>query len=301
VKSFISFRKEYAHPLPENHRFPMLKYELLPEQLKREGIVEDSDFFEPQEIAEEDILRAHSEDYLRQLENLSLSPREQRKTGFPHSPQLIEREKIIMQGSLDAAKAALDGGLGFNIAGGTHHAYTNRGEGFCLLNDIAITALHLLTHKLVKQVLVVDLDVHQGNGTAEICAGNNRIFTFSMHGKANYPLHKEKSDLDIPLETGTGGDVYLPLLEQNLERLLNQVKPDFVIYQSGVDVLKTDKLGHLGLSKAECKERDQIVYSKLHSKDIPVMACMGGGYSEKVADIVDAHANTYRVAREVYH
>jgi acetoin utilization deacetylase AcuC-like enzyme len=298
MRPFIAFRSEYKHSLPDGHRFPMIKYELLPEQLKRTGIVTEAEFFAPEEVSEEDILEAHDLEYLRRLERLEITPKEQRKTGFPHNEALIHREKLITGGSIQAALTALDIGIGFNIAGGTHHAYRNRGEGFCLLNDIAVTSFHLLKHTKVKQILVVDLDVHQGNGTASIMTGEDRVFTFSMHGKSNYPLHKERSDLDIALSDGTDDDLYLSLLRKNLDTLIDKIKPDFVIYQSGVDVLATDKLGRLGLSMRGCEQRDEIVYDKLRRHEIPSMACMGGGYSEKVSDIVNAHSNTYKVAAD---
>ena len=293
----IAFRPEYAHPLPDNHRFPMQKYELLPQQLLHEGSFHQEDFFEPEMLEVAWILRTHASEYWQRLSNLELSPREQRKTGFPHSKELITRERMIMQGSLQAAVFAHENGVAFNIAGGTHHAYMNRGEGFCLLNDIAIASNYLLDHKLSKQILVVDLDVHQGNGTAEIFQKEDRVFTFSMHGASNYPLLKETSDLDIPLKTGTAGDEYLRLLESNLAKLVEDVKPDFIFFQSGVDVLESDKLGHLALTKQDCKHRDELVLETCYKNQIPVMACMGGGYSEKISDIVEAHANTYRTAR----
>ena len=212
----IAYRKEYAHPLPENHRFPMEKYELLPEQLLYEGTVTENNFFSPNLLSEEDILAIHKEEYWHKLKNLTLSRKEERRTGFPLSAALVERERIINQGTIDAANFALQYGVSMNIAGGTHHAFTDRGEGFCLLNDIAIAALYLLKNKKAKKILVVDLDVHQGNGTAEIFRHNPDVFTFSMHGKGNYPMQKEKSDLDIELEDKTDDKTYLRVLRENL-------------------------------------------------------------------------------------
>lgn len=296
----IAYAPIYKHPLPDGHKFPMEKYELLPEQLLYEGTVTQENFFEPKPLAEEIILQTHDQEYWKRLKNLQLTPREQRKTGFPHSEQLINREITIMQGTLQAALFALENGVSFNIAGGTHHAYTNRGEGFCLLNDIAIAANYLLDHQKVKKVLVVDLDVHQGNGTAEIFQHDNRVFTFSMHGKNNYPLHKEQSDLDIPLPDKIDDEAYLKILRETLPRLLDEQEPEFIFFQSGVDVLATDKLGKLGLTLEGCKERDRVVLSLAKQHEIPVTASMGGGYSERIADIVEAHANTYRLAQELY-
>ncbi len=296
----IAWSSIYAHPLPENHRFPMEKYELLPEQLIYEGTVAEGNFFSPQKVNEKQILAVHDSNYLGKLQRLELSKAEIRKTGFPLSLQLIEREVHIMHGSLQAALYALQYGIAMNIAGGTHHAYADRGEGFCLLNDIAIAAQYLLDEKLVKKVLVIDLDVHQGNGTAAIFHGQNNVFTFSMHGADNYPLRKEHSDLDIPLGKGTDDATYLRILTATLPKLMEKVQPDFVIYQSGVDVLSTDKLGKLGLTIGGCKERDRQVLSCCYKNNIPVMACMGGGYSQRIAHIVEAHANTFRLAQEIF-
>jgi len=296
----IAWRENYAHPLPDGHRFPMEKYSLLPEQLLYEGTVTEDNFFSPDPLPEELILRTHDVEYWQRLSTLQLTPREQRKTGFPHSPELIHREICIMQGTLQAAMYALEYGAGMNIAGGTHHAFTNRGEGFCLLNDIAIAAQYLLDTNRVQRVLVVDLDVHQGNGTAEIFANEERVFTFSMHGGNNYPLHKERSDLDIPLADGTDTSTYLGLLNQHLPALFDQHQPEFVFYQCGVDILETDKLGKLGVSLAGCKERDRIVLELCHQHEVPVCMSMGGGYAPQLRDIVEAHANTYRMAQHIF-
>jgi acetoin utilization deacetylase AcuC-like enzyme len=296
----IAYRKEYAHPLPENHRFPMEKYELLPEQLLYEGTVTESNFFSPEMLTEEDILAIHQVEYWQKLKDLTLSRKEERKTGFPLSAALVERERIINQGTIDAANFAIENGVAMNIAGGTHHAFTDRGEGFCLLNDIAIAAHHLLKNKKANKVLVVDLDVHQGNGTAEIFQHNPDVFTFSMHGKGNYPMHKEISDLDIELEDKTDDRTYLRLLRETLPRLIDEQQPDFIFFQSGVDILSTDKLGRLGMSIAGCKERDKIVFEHCYKNEIPVVASMGGGYSERISHIIEAHANTYRVAQDIY-
>lgn len=278
----------------------MEKYSLLPEQLIYEGTIDENSLFEPDPISEEDLLRVHDSEYWSRLLNLQLTPSEQRRSGFPHSDQLIERERCIMQGTLQAALLALEYGASANIAGGTHHAYTNRAEGFCLLNDIAIAARYLLHQHLAKRILVVDLDVHQGNGTAEIFREDPAVFTFSMHGRDNYPLHKEKSDLDIELPKGTPDAAYLKILNSHLPRLFDEHQPDFVFFQSGVDVLASDKLGHLGLTIQGCRKRDETVLSLCHRNGVPVCMSMGGGYSERIADIIEAHANTYRLTREIF-
>tara|TARA_A100000171_G_scaffold52754_1_gene72811 strand:- start:114 stop:1016 length:903 start_codon:yes stop_codon:yes gene_type:complete len=296
----IAWKDIYAHVLPANHRFPMEKYTLLPEQLLYEGTISESNLFAPELLSETSIIRTHNTDYWNKLKTLSLSRKEERKTGFPLSAALVERERVIMHGSVMAARYAIENGVAMNLAGGTHHSFTDRGEGFCLLNDIAIAAHDLLDNGLAKQILVVDLDVHQGNGTAQIFENEPRVFTFSMHGAANYPLHKEKSDLDVGLKDGTDDNTYLSLLDTNLKALMDTVQPDFVFFQSGVDVLATDKLGRLGMTLQGCKQRDRIVLETCKQNDIPIMACMGGGYSEKVAHIVEAHANTFRLAQEIF-
>lgn len=296
----IAFDPIYHHPLPDGHRFPMAKYSLLPEQLIYEGTCKEANFFKPGLLTEVQILRSHQEDYWHKLKYLKLSRSEERRTGFPLSEQLVERERRINQGSIECCLSALENGVSLNIAGGTHHAYSNRGEGFCLLNDIAIAAHYLLDRGRAQKILVLDLDVHQGNGTAEIMANEERVYTFSMHGANNYPLHKEKSDRDIALADGTDDKQYLDLLDRELKQLLDKLEPDFLIFQSGVDVLASDKLGRLGLSIGGCRQRDQLVFKLAKQNNIPIMVCMGGGYSERLADIVEAHANTFRLAQELY-
>jgi acetoin utilization deacetylase AcuC-like enzyme len=278
----------------------MEKYDLIPEQLLYEGTISSSNLFAPSELSEEIILSTHDQSYWEKLKNLQLTKQEQRKTGFPLSKELIKRERIINQGTIDASLFSLEFGVAMNIAGGTHHAFTNRGEGFCLLNDIAIAARYLLNNNLANKILVVDLDVHQGNGTAEIFRNENAVYTFSMHGGHNYPLQKEKSDLDIPLADGCDDKEYLRLLYATLPRLIDQFQPDFIFYQAGVDVLSTDKLGRLGMSRDGCKLRDKYVLKLAYENDIPITVVMGGGYSEKIAHIIDAHANTFRLAQEIF-
>jgi acetoin utilization deacetylase AcuC-like enzyme len=296
----IAWSPIYCHSLPQGHRFPMEKYNLLPEQLMYEGTVSEANFFEPTTLEDEWILNTHDPKYFQKLTSLSLSKSEIRKTGFPLSQELIKREIHIMHGSVQAALYALEFGIAMNIAGGTHHAFSDRGEGFCLLNDIAISANYLLKNQLVKKVLVVDLDVHQGNGTAEIFKDDKNVFTFSMHGASNYPMHKEKSDLDIGLPDKIKDKEYLHLLSGNLPKIIDAFQPEFIIYQSGVDVLDSDKLGRLGLSLEGCKKRDKMVMDFAKTNEIPMMCCMGGGYSERLSHIIEAHANTFRLAQDLY-
>ena len=296
----IAHHSIYAHPLPKGHRFPMLKYEMLPEQLVREGTCKREQFFSPNRILDKHILRTHCAEYYKQLNEVSLSKKEARRIGFPLSKELIERECVISQGTLAGCEFALKHGISFNIAGGTHHAFFDRGEAFCLLNDQAIAANYLLHIQQVNQVLIIDLDVHQGNGTAALFRNNPNVFTFSMHGKANYPFEKEVSDMDIALEDNTQDSEYLEILEVQLAHLFTTVKPDFVFYLSGVDVLKEDKLGRLSLSLDGAKKRDEMVLSSCFERGIPVQCSMGGGYAPDVNLIVEAHVNTYRIAAEIF-
>ena len=296
----IAYDPIYAHPLPEGHRFPMLKYELIPEQLLYEGSITSENLFAPSPCPDEVILWTHDAAYLERLHRQTLSAKEQRHIGFPQSPALTQRELIIAQGTIDCCQYAFEQGVAMNVAGGTHHAFADRGEGFCLLNDFAVAANYLLHHKLAKKILIIDLDVHQGNGTARLFEKEPRVFTFSMHGDHNYPFHKEKSDLDIALKDGTDDAIYLPLLENTLQTLINQLHPDFAFFLSGVDILATDKFGKLKVTLPGCRRRDEIVFTQLHRHGIPCTVAMGGGYSPDVKTIVDAHCNTFRTALEVY-
>ncbi len=295
----VAFDPIYIHPLPENHRFPMEKYELLPKQLLHEGTLLDTNFFAPETIDLNTLLLVHDEDYVSRLMDLKIDIKEQKATGFVHSKQLIERERIIMDGTRQCAIFALEHGAAMNVAGGTHHAYSNRGEGFCLLNDQAIAAQYLLQTNLRKKIVIIDLDVHQGNGTAAIFQNNHSVFTFSMHGKNNYPLRKETSDLDVALDDGTDDATYLYQLEQSLDKILSRFEPDFIFYQSGVDVLSTDKLGRMAMTKNGCKQRDVVVVNAALQLGVPIVCTMGGGYSPEIKDIIEAHANTFRVIQDI--
>ena len=295
----IAWDPIYAHPLPEGHRFPMLKYELIPAQLLHEGVITSDNLFSPEAVAEENVLRAHDRQYWEQLMDLSLPSKEQRRIGFPLSSQLLERELRIAQGTIDGAIHALQSGIAFNVAGGTHHAGSDWGEGFCMLNDQAIAANYLYFNSLAQRILIIDLDVHQGNGTAEIFYDEPRVFTFSMHGEKNFPFRKERSDLDIGLPDGVEDFAFLNKLRETLPILL-EFSPDFVFYLAGVDVLETDLLGKLALSKAACKERDRMVLQFCKDNNLPVQVSMGGGYSPNIKDIVDAHCNTFKVGIDIF-
>ncbi len=297
----IAFAPIYKYELPKGHRFPMEKYELIPQQLLHEGIVSENQFFHPSRLLIEDILLTHTEEYWNKLRDNDLSAKEIRKIGFPVRPELIERGRYISQGTIECVNYALENGISMNIAGGTHHAFADRGEGFCIFNDFAIAANYYLNLKVLKKILIIDLDVHQGNGTAKIFENDRRVFTFSMHGEKNYPLRKEFSNLDIGLKDKITDNEYLEILKFTLPKIIIDFKPDFVMYLAGVDVLATDKLGRLNLTKIGCKERDRIVFETCKNNQIPVSVSMGGGYSERIADIIDAHVNTFRVAQEVWY
>jgi len=296
----IAYHPIYKHALPDGHRFPMLKYELLPQQLLYEGTCSTANFFEPEIPNDKHIVAVHDPEYFYDLLNIKIPPRDARKIGFPLNEALVERERIIADGTLKCCAFAMRHGIAMNIAGGTHHAYSNRGEAFCMLNDQAIGARYAQEYLGVQQVLIIDLDVHQGNGTAEIFANDPSVFTFSMHGKSNYPFQKEDSDLDIGLPKDTTDTTYLNILKNSLPKLLQDVKPDFVFYLSGVDVLATDKLGTLAMSLEGCKERDRYVLQTCNEYNIPVQCSMGGGYSKDIRVIVDAHATTFRLAQEIF-
>lgn len=327
----IAFHPIYKHPLPEGHRFPMVKYDLLPKQLLHEGTVTEVNFFEPEILSEEFILAVHTNEYFESLLNLSVDRSSARKIGFPLSEALVTRGRRISQGTIDCCEFALKYGIAMNIAGGTHHAFTDHGEGFCLLNDQAIASRYLLKkygknerltsqakktdiisgifdeqiasrarNRDINKILIVDLDVHQGNGTAEIFENDEKVFTFSMHGAGNYPFKKEKSDLDIPVPDGSGDEVYLKILKETLPKLIEEQKPDFIFYLAGVDILETDKLGRLSCTVEGCKQRDRYVLETCKDLNIPVQVSMGGGYSPEIKTIIDAHANTFRVAQEIF-
>lgn len=296
----IAYHPIYQHPLPEGHRFPMLKYELIPQQLLHEGIIQESNLFSPQLADDQDVLRVHEVEYVNQLKNLSLDASHVRRIGFPLSSLLIEREWRIAQGTIDCAFKALKDGVALNVAGGTHHAFANKGEGFCLLNDLAIGAATLLSAYPNYRILIIDLDVHQGNGTASIFTHHPNIFTFSMHGRNNYPFFKEQSWRDVALEDGTTDAIYLSLLEKNLEEIFELVQPNFVFYLSGVDILETDKYGKLKITQEGCLKRDKLVFNYCKQGKVPVAVAMGGGYSPDIRDITKAHCNTFKAAADIF-
>ena len=296
----IAYSDVFRYSVPEKHRFPMQKYILIPERLLSEGTISQDNFFAPACLSEDEILTTHTAEYWYQLKTQTLPRKAARAIGFEMTPQLVERGRYIAHATYECALYAQQYGVAMNVAGGTHHSFADHGEGFCVFNDVCIASNLLLNRGQAKKILIVDLDVHQGNGNASIMKGEPRVFVFSMHGAKNYPFRKQVSDLDIELENDASDDEYLEILEATLPRLIAEVAPDMIFYQSAVDVLATDKLGKLGLTQAGCKARDEYVLHQAKSANIPIAIVMGGGYSEDIEDVVEAHCNTFRVAQQIY-
>ncbi len=289
----------FCHAVPEGHRFPMAKYERLPLKLIADGIATPSQFFEPPMATIDEILTTHTQGYWHALDTLTLPAKECRKIGLPMSQALIDRERYVVGATIACAKYALIDGFALSTSGGTHHAFADSGEGFCILNDVCVASNVLLRDGLAKRILILDLDVHQGNGNAAIMADNPDVFVFSMHGEKNYPYHKPKSDLDIALADNTGDDEYLEILSNTLPKIIAEFTPDMIFYQAGVDVLAVDKLGKLSLTLDGCYQRDEIVLTMAHQLGIPVAVVMGGGYAPDIDVIVQAHMGVFGVARSL--
>jgi len=297
VKVFYS--DHFVLPLPEGHRFPMKKYSMLRERVERGGICKNGELRAPHAVTNEEILRAHDPGYLEKVVAGTLTNKEMRRIGFPWSQRMVERSRRASGGTLDAARIALSEGVATNLAGGTHHAFAERGEGFCVLNDSAIAARALLAEGLVEKVVVLDTDVHQGNGTAAIVRGDARVFTFSIHGAKNYPFHKEESDLDAPLPDGTGDNAFLLALGERLERVLDLEDWNLAIFLAGADPFEGDKLGRLRVTKSGLAQRDRMVLEGCQERGIPVAVTMAGGYAREVEDTVDIHFQTVKRASDV--
>ena len=296
----IAFNKNYIYPLEENHRFPMIKYELIPEQLVRESTCSENNFYNPEKADDDIVLLTHQNEYFERFKSLDLSKKEIREIGFPLSKELVDRELQIADGTIKGVHYSIEHGISMNIAGGTHHAFYDRGEAFCMLNDQAIAANYLINKGLSKRILIIDLDVHQGNGTASLFRSNHNVFTLSFHGKKNYPFRKEKSDLDIEFDDNTNDEKYLKILKETIPKIIDEFNPDFIFYLSGVDVLENDKLGRLSLTINGCKERDRFILELCKKNSIPVQVSMGGGYSVVLKNIIEAHSNTFRLAQEIF-
>jgi acetoin utilization deacetylase AcuC-like enzyme len=294
----IFYTDHYVLPLPPWHRFPMDKYRVLRERVQAEGVAGKDPLQLPPAATDQEILRAHDRGYLQRVVSGELAAEEQRRIGFPWSPQMVERSRRSSGATLATARAALEEGVGVNLAGGTHHAFRDRGEGYCVFNDSAIAALSLQAEGRVGRVVILDCDVHQGNGTAAILAGDPTVFTFSIHAANNFPFEKEASDLDIDLPDGTGDRDYLRALERGVCRALSAAQADLAIYLAGADPFEGDRLGRLKLTKSGLATRDRMVFELCHASGVPVAVTMAGGYARRIEDTAEIHFATVRIAAE---
>jgi len=295
----VFYSDHFVLPLPEDHRFPMVKYSMLRERVARDGICGPGELSTPRAVTDEEILRAHAPDYLKRVASGTLTEKEVRRIGFPWSEKMVERSRRASGGTLAACLAALDEGFAANLAGGTHHAFSDRGEGYCVLNDSAIAARAVQAAGLAERVVVIDTDVHQGNGTAAILHGDPTVFAFSIHGAKNFPFHKEESDLDTPLPDGAGDTEFLATLERGLEVALDAADASLAIYLAGADPFEGDRLGRLSVTKSGLAERDRIVLETCRERGIPVALTMAGGYASEVEDTVDVHFQSIRRAADL--
>ncbi|HJQ24000.1 MAG TPA: histone deacetylase [Blastocatellia bacterium] len=298
MKAFYSDR--YVIPLPPQHRFPIVKYAMIRQRLAAEGVLPANHLFHPPLVERDEALLVHTADYYDRLVAGLLTEREIRRLGLPWSTALVGRSRVSVGGTLAAARAALDDGVAANLGGGTHHAFAGHGEGFCVFNDIAVAIRVLRGEGLIRRAAVVDLDVHQGNGTAALFADDPEVFTLSLHGEKNYPLVKQQSTLDVALADGTTDDEYLYALALHLATTLDRFRPDIVFYQAGVDPFFDDRLGRLALTLVGLKQRDEMVLAACRSRQLPCVITLGGGYAREVADTVEAHCNTIRTARAIF-
>jgi len=289
---------KYSFPLPEGHRFPIAKYALLRDRVIADGIVDPEHLHDPAAISRADLLLVHTADYVDRFTSGRLSPDEERRLGFPWSPALVERSYRAAGGTLEAATFAMEHGIAMNLAGGTHHAFPSHGEGFCVFNDTAIAIRALQRDRRIRRALVVDLDVHQGNGTHAVFAGDESVFTFSMHGGKNYPFHKVAGCLDVELSDGTGDDAYLELLTRSLPDAIAASRADLVVYLAGADPHESDRLGRLALTFDGLARRDAIVLQQTREVGLPVVVTIAGGYGRDIEDTVRIHARTARIAAE---
>ncbi|MDP2053077.1 MAG: histone deacetylase [Acidobacteriota bacterium] len=294
MRAFYS--DHFVLPLPEGHKFPMAKYSRLRERILAEGIIAADRLHEAPAADWDDLRLVHDPAYVDAVMNGTVPPDIQRRIGFPWSPQMVERARRSVGATIAAARAALDDGTAANLAGGTHHAFADRGEGFCVFNDVAVASRVLQRDHHARRIAIVDLDVHQGNGTAAIFTGDPSVFTFSMHGAQNFPFRKEASDLDVPLADGTGDAEYLDLLQARLPSVLNSHQPDFVFYLAGADPYEGDRLGRLKLTIDGLRQRDEIVMGACRAAGLPLAISMSGGYAPDIDAIVTIHANTIRSA-----
>jgi acetoin utilization deacetylase AcuC-like enzyme len=300
MNSFRVFYSPYYYAdIGENHVFPIKKFELVRDKLLQEGTLQESEIIEPLPAKTEDVLLVHTEDYISRLRNGTLTTKEIRRLGLPWSESLVRRSFLATSGTINAARHALKNEAASNLAGGTHHSFPDRGEGFCVLNDVAVAIRVLRKENLARRFLIIDCDVHQGNGTAFIFKADAEVFTFSMHGAKNYPLFKENSTVDIELPDRTGDAEFLETLGEALPRIFTH-EPDLVFYLGGADPFELDKLGRLALTIEGLQGRDEMVLSFAHKMEIPIVTTMSGGYAEDIKDTVEIHCNTIRAVKRVF-
>lgn len=293
---FVSYSDSYYVPLPAGHPFPMEKFPCLYRLLLDEAVLKPSDIVSPEPAIWEDLLLVHTPDYIHKLRCGLLSPQEERRMGLPWSPQLVRRSRLAVQGTINAARMALDNGVAGHLAGGTHHAFPDHGEGFCVLNDVAVAIRVLQGEGRIRGALVVDLDVHQGNGTAAVFANDEHVYTFSMHGERNYPFVKQRSSLDISLPDGITDTAYLELVANHLPAALAAAKPDMVFYLAGVDVVKGDRFGRLAITRHGLRQREQLVLKTMRAIGLPMVITLSGGYARTPQETADLHAEVFREA-----
>ena len=294
----IYYTDTFTIPLPENHSFPVTKYALLREKITAAGIIDPGDLRIPEPAGDDEILRAHDPEYWQRLQNGELTPKEIRRVGLPWSPEIVIRARHSAGATIAACRAALEEGVAVNLGGGTHHAFSNRGQGFCWLNDTVIAARAMQAENRAGRIVIVDCDVHQGNGTAAILANDSTIFTFSIHGENNFPFHKETSDLDVALKDGCGDDKYLAALDTGLSKSFKGIEADLVIYLAGSDPYEDDRYGRMSLTKAGLAARDHLVFQRANDAGLPVAVTMAGGYARLVDDTVDINFQTIMTALE---
>ena len=294
----IFYSDHFVLPLPEGHRFPMAKYAMLRKQVEAAGLSGDEPLVVPPAATDAQILLAHDPGYLKRVVEGSLAPSELRRIGFPWTAQMVERARRSCGATLSAVRAALEDGIAVNLAGGTHHAFRSHGAGYCVFNDAAIAALAMQAESRARRVVIIDCDVHQGDGSASILAHEPSVFTFSIHGARNFPFRKEASDLDVALPDGTGDDAYLRALEHGVCYSLSAAQPDLALYLAGADPFEDDRLGRLALTKSGLRARDDLVIRLCRDTGIPVAVAMAGGYARQIEDTVDIHFSTVRVAAE---
>jgi acetoin utilization deacetylase AcuC-like enzyme len=296
----VSYSDGYYVPLPDGHPFPMAKFPALHRRLLTEGLIDEQDVVAPRQADWADLRRAHTSSYLNRLARGTLSDRAERRMGLPWSKRLVYRSRLAVQGTINAAFMALTDGLAANLAGGTHHALPDHGEGFCVLNDVAVAVRVLQSACWAQRILIVDLDVHQGNANAAFFADDNSVFTFSMHGAKNYPFEKPPSSLDVPLDDDTDDQTYLRTLKTYLPDTLDTVNPDLVFYLGGIDVAADDRFGRMALSREGLHARDGYVLEQIRARNLPVVLLLSGGYAETPELTADLHAVMHREAARVF-